>query len=266
MASHVTPLLADLERLRKSLNTERGRQLQSVAKRAALRSLVETYFRSIRPELTKSGLVESALASVDAEMQDMLALCHKHGSVKTYKTILQSIKQYLVQVDSGLISANPPAQGSQRAPVDVRIVSTLKDLLPGAALSFEQALTDLDEEERLSWRGPATDLREALRETLDHLAPDKDVESAPGYKQEVGTSGPTMKQKVRFILRNRGKSKAVSATAEEAATSVDEAIGSFVRSVYTRSAVSTHTPSDKTEVLRILDLVRVALCELLEVR
>jgi Predicted pPIWI-associating nuclease len=266
VASHVTPLFAELDGLRKSLSTERGRQLQSASKKAALRSLVERYFREIHPELTKSGLVQSALGPVDAEMQTLLALCHKQGSVRTYKGLLQSIKRYLVEIDSGLVSANSAARVSERAPVDSRIVATLKDLLPGAALSFQQALTDLDREERLSWRGPATDLREALRETLDHLAPDKDVEAAAGYKQEAGTNGPTMKQKVRYVLRNRGKARAVSATTEDAATSVDEAIGSFVRSVYTRSSVSTHTPSDKSEVLRILDLVRVVLCELLEVR
>jgi hypothetical protein len=228
--------------------------------------LVERYFREVHTELTKSGLAESALKPVDSKMQALLALCHKQGSVHSYRSLLQSIKRHLVEIDSGLVSANSSTRTSERTPVDLRIVTTLKDLLPGAALSFEQALTDLDQEERLSWRGPATDLREALRETLDHLAPDRDVEAASGYKQETGTSGPTMKQKVRYILRNRGKTRAVSATTEEAATSVDEAIGSFVRSVYTRSSVSTHTPSDKSEVLRILDLVRVVLCELLEVR
>jgi hypothetical protein len=146
------------------------------------------------------------------------------------------------------------------------MITTLKALLPSAALSYEQALLDLSQEQRLSWRGPAADLREALRETLDHLAPDEEVVSAPGYKQEPGTHGPTMKQKVRFILRSRGLSKAVSATTEDATSSIDEAIGSFVRSVYTRSSVSTHTPTEKSEVRRVLDLVRVVLSELLEIR
>jgi hypothetical protein len=148
----------------------------------------------------------------------------------------------------------------------MRIVTTLRALLPSAALSYEQALIDLDQPERLSWRGPATDLREALRETLDHLAPDTDVKGSAGYKQEADTRGPTMKQKVRYILKNRGVSKMLAAPAEDATVSIDEAIGNFVRSVYTRSSVSTHTPTDKNEVLRILDFVRVVLCELLEVR
>jgi hypothetical protein len=149
--------------------------------------------------------------------------------------------------------------------VDTQIAETLQDIVPSAALSFKQATSDIQSKKRLSWRGPATDLREALRETLYHFAPDKDVKAMPGYKQDAGTDGPTMKQKVRYILRNRGVSKAVSETAEEATDAVEEAVGSFVRSVYTRSSVSTHTPTDKAEVLRVRDLVRVVLCDLLEI-
>ena len=75
-----------------------------------------------------------------------------------------------------------------------------------------------------------------------------------------------MKQKVRYILRNRGQSKATAATTEDATAAIDEAMGTFVRSVYTRSAVSTHTPTDRSEVMRLRDLVRVVLGELLEAR
>lgn len=47
---------------------------------------------------------------------------------------------------------------------------------------------------------------------------------------------------------------------------VDTVVGAFVRSVYTRSATSTHTSTDRDEVIRIRDFVRVALGELLEIR
>src|SRR5690606_26559968 len=132
------------------------------------------------------------------------------------------------------------------------------------AMSYEQALIDLRTEDRLSWRGPATDLREALREVLDKLAPDDEVKAAPGFKPEPDARGPTMKQKVRYVLRNRRVSKSISEPTENAATAVDEALGAFVRSVYTRSSVSTHTSTSRGEALRVLDLVRVVLCELLE--
>lgn len=259
-------MLAEVERARKDLNGVKDAQLHSAAARASLRQLVERYFDEVRPSLEGVTSPSEHRDGVDTAMRNLLALCHKRGSVQKYKDLLRTAKGHLIHVDTGLVARAGRQDGDGRTGQDIRIVTTLRALLPSAAVSYEQALVDLAESNRLSWRGPATDLREALRETLDHLAPDKDVESSPGYKPEPNTHGPTMKQKVRYILKHRGQSKAVSATAEEATVAIDEAIGSFVRSVYTRSAVSTHTPTDKNEVLRVLDLVRVVLGELLEAR
>lgn len=266
MASHVTSLLADVERERRALNQVSGLQLQSAAARSSLRQLVEKYFNEVKPQLVHSPGAEVHIAAVDAAMQELLTLCHRKGAVGKYKTALRTIKQNLVQLDSRLVTAPVQSAASERSSVDHRILVTLKALLPSAALSYEQALLDLASPERLSWRGPAADLREALRETLDHLAPDDQVTALPGYRQEEGARGPTMKQKVRFILRSRNAPKATASTTEDATVAIDESVGSFVRSVYTRSSVSTHTPTDKDEVLRVLDLVRVVLAELLEAR
>lgn len=171
-----------------------------------------------------------------------------------------------IAIDAQVVSSTAFAANQHKShSVDLQIVGTLQSIVPSAALSYQQAVSDLQGATRLSWRGPATDLREALRETLDYLAPDEDVKAISGYKQEPNTSGPTMKQKVRFVLKNRGASKAVSAPTESAIDGVEESLGTFIRSVYTRSSVSTHTPTDKTEVLRVRDLVRVVLVELLEI-
>lgn len=266
MASYVTSLLADVEHERKALNRVAGRQLQSASAREKLRGLVENYFNEVRPQIDESSAPSEHLQSVDAAMQDLLVLCHKQGSVKKYKELLRTTKRHLIHLDTGLVAGSGRQGSDIKMPLDSRIVTTLRALKPSAALSYEQALADLSEVDRLFWRGPATDLREALRETLDHLAPDDDVKNSPGYKEIPDTHGPTMKQKVRYILKNRGQSKAASAPAEDAAVAIDEAVGSFVRSVYARSSVSTHTPTDKVEVLRVLALVRVVLSELLEAR
>lgn len=153
----------------------------------------------------------------------------------------------------------------QKVRLIVRLLIPYK-ILPSAASSYRQAIVDLREEKRYSWRGPATDFREALRETLDYLAPDNLVIAMPGYKPEKDTNGPTMKQKVRFILTRRGVSKAQSATSENATESIENMVGAFVRSVYTRSSISTHTPTEKTEVVRVKNFVRATLCELLEIQ
>lgn len=264
MASTITSLLADLERERKGLNAAKGPQLHSAEARAALRRLAEQYFNDVRPALQSMPSPHEHRDAVDATMKGLLELCHKHGSLAKYKDLLRTAKGHLIHLDTGLISSGPDVP--LQSPADSRIITTLRALLPSAAASYEQALSDLSQSTRASWRGPAADLREALRETLDHLAPDADVQAMPGYKAEPGTTGPTMRQKVRYILKSRGQAKAATLTAEDATVGVEEALGSFVRSVYTRSSVSTHTPTDKQEVLRVLDLVRVVLGELLEAR
>ena len=231
MAHHVTSLLAEVDNERKALNRVGGRQLQSSSRRSALRAIAEKYFNEVRPHIVGNPGNSEHIASLDSTMQRLVAQCHKAGTVSSYKELLRSAKSRLIQVDMRLVSAPPALDNAPRSEADVRIITTLRALLPSAALSYEQALADLESFERLSWRGPAADLREALRETLDYLAPDSEVESSVGYKQEPNVQGPTMKQKVRFILKNRGLSKALSSPAESATASVDEALGTFVRSV-----------------------------------
>lgn len=266
MPSVLADFVSHLASARKDLGKITSPQLNSQRRRDSLRSLVEEYFNSIRPSVVRPEEQDPEVASVDDFMQELLVMCHKRGSVKQYQTLLSKARKVLIAVDARLV-ASPHANNTTLASgtIDNMITDTLDRIVPSAALSYRQALIDLQTDQRLSWRGPATDLREALRETLDHLAPDADVIASPGYKQAADTKGPTMKQKIRFIMKNRGVSKSQSTSAETAADSVEEAVGSFVRSVYVRSSVSTHTPTNKTEVIRVRDFVRVVLCELLEI-
>jgi len=267
MSVRVPDFVLRLEQARKDLNKVNSPQLNSQKRRNSLRALVEDYFNDIRPRLLGASEQDEDIRNVDALMQDLLVLCHRRGSVKLYKALLSKTRTGLIILDARIVASPSGGVDPQMdTAVDAMILQTLAQIVPSAALSYQQALQDLQAEQRFSWRGPATDLREALRETLDHLAPDVDVTAMPGYKQSPDANGPTMKQKVRFVLKNRGVNKALSAPAETATESVDSAIGTFVRSVYTRSSVSTHTPTDKAEVIRIRDFVRVVLCELLEVR
>lgn len=258
--------IQDIEKARKELNSVEGKQLQSQKHRDELRLLVEKYFSEVRPSVVSKKEQDEFIKKVDNIMQELLVLCHRRGLVKRYRQILINARQHLIAVDTRAVATAASATNNREMDiVDKQIISTLQSIVPSAALSYQQAITDLQTDSKVSWRGPATDLREALRETLDRLAPDNDVKSMPGYKQNPDTEGPMMKQKVRFIMKSRGASKAVSEPAEAAADAIEEVLGSFVRTVYTRSNVSTHTPTDKTEVLRVRDLVRVVLCELLEI-
>lgn len=249
--------------LRKLTSTRVG---STVLKQRA-RDLVDYYFRDARRPLCDYFGGETLLLPCDDLMHSLLECTHRRSLASVYKRITKELGSEFVSLEKAALgTVAPAATPSRQEPIDEAILRTLSTLLPSAALSFQQAIADLQQQERYSWRGPATDLREALRETLDHLAPDKSVMGQPGFKLEKDTRGPTMKQKVRYILRSRGASRLGMEAPESAVQAVDEAMGTFVRSVYTRSSVSTHTPTDKREVLRVRDLVRVALSELLELR
>lgn len=97
------------------------------------------------------------------------------------------------------------------------------------------------------------------------LAPDDDVAKEPGFKLEKDAHRPTMKQKVRFILKIRGTPSGAMATPENAVQGIEEILGGLTRSVYNRSSISTHTATDKKEVIRVHVWVRLVLCDLLEV-
>ncbi len=117
---------------------------------------------------------------------------------------------------------------------------------------------------RCSWRGTVSELREALRELLDKIAPDDDVSKAPGFKLEEGAKGPTMKQKARFVLRSRRWSDSDRKPFEEATQTVDDNVGAFVRTAYTRSSVSVHSEPDRKDAVSVLRFVELAFLELLE--
>jgi hypothetical protein len=146
---------------------------------------------------------------------------------------------------------------------DEQIISKLNALVPSAALSYKQAILDLKDDNRVSFRGPALNLREALREILDHLAPDSEVMVAPGYAQEKDRIGPTMKQKVRFIMKKKGN-RSSSDAPEQAVTAFEEAIAAFTRAVYERSSKATHVASERQTVVQLRRYVVAILHEITE--
>lgn len=252
-----------VEAVRKNLNGIKAIQLQSDTIKTDIRKIIEDYFNELRPSILSDSMQDAHFINIDKEMQELLPLCHIRASTKKYKAHLFNIRKFLIEADSTIVSSLRTS--TVHNDIDLKIIQTLDRILPSAGLSYKQAIQDLTAEQRFSWRGPATDLRESLRETLDHLAPDDNVKTMPGYRQSVETGGPTMKQKVKYILSKRGITKTKSETAENAIDAIETSIGTFVRSVYTRSSISTHTPTNKSEVITVRNFVRVVLTELLEI-
>jgi hypothetical protein len=260
--SAVATLLVAVESVSRSVRAVTGTQVQSAGITTELHDLAKDYFSNVKSIAEQCN---GGSEMLDGIFQEVHAISRKKPSKKRCLELLKSAKKALVVCEGSAISQSSRQQAGNKAPVDELIIASLDEICPSASLAYQQALIDLSQDRRFSWRGPATDLREALRETLDILAPDKDVESSPGFKFESDAKCPTMKQKVRYILKNRGANSGSMAPPEHAVQGIESVIGTLTRSVYTRSSVSTHTPTDRPEVARVHAWVRLVLCELLEI-
>jgi hypothetical protein len=200
---------------------------------------------------------------IDWVIQGILELASMSREKESYAGHISELRPYLLEATVDLMKS----RGSPRlvlSQLEGAILETLLRMLPATSASYEQALRDLAERGRISWRGTATELREVLRDVIDHLAPDGKVTSAPGFQFERGQTGPTQKQKVRYILRARRSSTAAVSVAETTLHTVDEAVAALARSTYTRGSVSTHTPTNGTEIRSLKRYVDALLAELLE--
>lgn len=266
--SHLAGLRQQLKTLKVCLGRTRSKQVRSAGARETSRTLVATYFSTARPLFSSAGLDDETLGGLDSWMQQLLILAQKAALRSTYNDTAKAIEHEFNGVELALVTASPVVSGSRTLNLDgreIRIAKTLSDLVPSAGLSYEQACRDLRDENRRSYRGVAAELRESLREVLDQLAPDKEVTAQSGFRLVKDQNGPTMQQKVRFILKSRGMNKSQSSTAESAVNVVDERVGALARSVYTRSSVSTHVGTSKQEVQQVKAYVDVVLAELLEI-
>jgi Predicted pPIWI-associating nuclease len=232
--------------------------------RKEAKDVAQQYFRQTRPVLQDLAL-DQQLEGLNAGFQSLIELSEYNNAKSSYKKHTRAIRKLMPKVTSQIeLAQGIVTTGLITTEEDDRIIQTLESLVPSAALSYKQSIIDLADDRRISFRGPALELREALRETLDHLAPDDEVTAADGYVQEKGRNGPTMKQKVRFILKARGKSKSSSSVPEQTTMTVDEIVGTLTRSVYDMSSVATHVASERRRVTQIRRYVVAVLHDLLE--
>jgi hypothetical protein len=228
---------------------------------------VDSYFRLQRPQILASGGSQGLLKTVDTGMQTLLR-CSQHNTLlSVYKTVLKKLHDALDEVELRLIASRAlPEDGDALEAPDAKIETTLKGISATAAASYRQACLDLRDEERASWRGTAVELREALRETLDKLAPDQSVMAQKGYQPERQNSQlPSTKQKVRYILSQRDLTASAKEATERAGETIDTAVGNFVRSVQNAASAGTHTPMRRQDVKRIKEYVDLTLRDLLEI-
>jgi hypothetical protein len=247
-----------------AITTGRRRSVPASLAQPLARSIATTYFESVRSELLAAQSRSPLVDEIDFVVQALLQLASASRERQAYVGQLNELKPYLLEATIDLLRA----RGSPRlvlSDTERAILSTLGNMLPMSAASYEQALLDLSQGSRVSWRGTATELREVLREVIDQLAPDQAVVAMPGFHLEENQTKPTQRQKVRFILRARRSTSAAITVAETSLVTVDEAVAALARSTYTRSAVSTHARTNIAEVRNLKRYVDALLGELLEI-
>lgn len=259
----VSELLDSVSNFRKVLSKKTSININSQELKADAVDIAKDYFSRMRSYIEENGLGGELLSELDKEFQDLLRLTQGNYRRTLYLKLLKNIETNAKNLS--IIDVVRPKAKNQFADSDDLLLQTLDSILPTAALSYKQALYDLNIcDHKVSFRGTASELREALRETLDHLAPDKDVMKENGFKLEVNQTKPTMKQKVRYILKKRNLNDTKRLPSEKSVEMVDEIVGQMARAIYNRASLSTHLQTSKAEVLQIKRYIDIVFHEVLE--
>src|SRR5439155_9732459 len=128
---------------------------------------------------------------------------------------------------------------------------------PILAASYEQAVRDVADNQRITYRGAAAELREVLTGVLHRLAPDAEVQSTEWFREarRIGTkkeTTPTRAERTKFILRMRGLGSAATEASESHAIFIEERLGKVVDATYRRGAAATHSGAEREEVVNSL--------------
>lgn len=251
-----------------ALSRYRAQNVNAAELRTQGRDLVRGYFRELKPALQRRGVRDATIGPLEADLRRLMGLTSGRNSRASYRNMMRDIRAKRKDIEIGLeflIGAESSTLGAAPTVIESAILGTLEGMIPSAAASYKQALSDLQQRGRFSHRGTTAELREVLREVLDTLAPDEAVAASPGFHLDPQRRGPTMAQKVRFILRARNAPDPTRDTAENAATIVDESIVTLGRSVYTRAAMSVHTSRTSQEMRNFKMYADAVLAELLEI-
>jgi len=230
--------------------------------RSIVTKIASRYYESVHRDLTAVQSRSGLCRDIEFVLAALLALTREPRRKATYLQIADELADHFGHATIDVMRArgnNFVMSDTERA-----IHSTLTSLLAETGLSYEQVLRDLVTKRRVSWRGTGSELREVLREVMDHLAPDAQVMADPTFQFEDGLRGPSQKQKVRHILKARNAGSAAIANTEASLAAI-ESIATLARSTYRRGSASAHKTATLKEVQKLKRYVDALLADLLEI-
>ena len=267
----ISQLLQDLERLAGHIKKNKAVNVNSQKTKQQVIDLGSAYFCDFRGRVVGVLRDSENLESYEEDWQQLIRLAHGNNPKAMYDKLIRRLVRTTKEINVVSLSAvtTAPAIASSEltySQAEEILLATLDNLLPSAAASYRQGLADIANPTlRYSYRGTAAEFREAFRETLDHLAPDKDVMEQSWFKPEKDQKLPTMKQKVKFVLSSRGKNKTQRGPAEKAVDLMETIAGDIARAIYSRASLSTHVETTKQEVEQLKRYMDAVLFDLLEI-
>lgn len=142
------------------------------------------------------------------------------------------------------------------------ILERLRRLSPPLADSLEQALTDVNDHTRLSYVGPAGEIREVLRATVQQLAPDDEVRKQSWFEgiEQGGKVNPSQAERIRYAVQLRG---GVTEQVSELDALVEQLIGRIGRQTYKTGSGAFHAGTQQDRVRQLAGWVFAVLDEVL---
>lgn len=255
---------SEFERFDKDLKKRGLKHLTSRDDKQRLRALAEGWFRELRPQFVAALGVSDAIEQIDREVDWLRARCSGKSDAAAVRTRLRSVARTIerevlpaydgVRWTQSALDGNAPSQETSPLASRLSVVSSAVEL------SYQQAIRDLEDRDRLTYVGPATELREVLGATIRTLSPEDDaIRSEPWFKGHEGR--PTQAERIRAILADKERAQ----PAVKALEIVNEAIGAVGRLTYSRASAATHLgrESPRDEVERIKNWVDAVLEEIL---
>ncbi len=259
-----------LDRLHSRLRAATSNDVSSAAEKKNIRSVVGAWFSQYQPAAVQIVGEEQYIRSMDEEMLSLLKLASGNSA---RRTVIRSCATAIRHFKDDLLIPLSRAywsQAPQRSPAgrDPEVATRLKRMDEDLGDSYEQAVLDAEDDERLSYRGPAAELREVLTTVLHTLAPNSQVEATEWYRESrrEGTRSeptPTRAERTKFILRSRAKGSAVTEAAESYMTSVEDRLANVINATYRRGSAATHGGTERDELLKLLPYINALLRELL---
>jgi hypothetical protein len=145
---------------------------------------------------------------------------------------------------------------------EAEILARLRTLSLTLADSLDQALRDLNDPTRYSYMGPAGELREVMRATIQRLAPDDEVRKQAWYKgiPQGNKTNPSQAERTRYAVQlQRGSEE----QARELDGLIDQSIAKITRETYASGSSAFHAGTAQKQVRKLTGWIFAVLDEVL---